>query len=78
MLHSVVGTINWQAPEVNDYQNKLRWFKFIFTKMWCENPHYTEKVDVYACGLIFWEVLMWSDDYPFGKLSDFQIYEKGL
>lgn len=59
MMHSVVGTINWQAPE-----------------MWCENATYTEKVDVYSCGLIFWEVLMWSNKYPYIEMKDFQIYER--
>jgi serine/threonine protein kinase len=59
-MHTVVGTINWQAPE-----------------MWVEQPTYTEKVDVYSCGLIFWEVLMWAKTYPFADLSDAQIYEKG-
>ena len=58
-MHTVVGTINWQAPE-----------------MWIDSPNYTEKVDVYSCGLIFWEVLMWSNAYPFGELTDAQIYDK--
>eukprot|EP00158_Paraphelidium_tribonemae_P004062 Partr_v1_DN26543_c0_g1_i2_m3389 putative TKL protein kinase len=58
-MHSVVGTINWQAPE-----------------MWADRPQYTQKVDVYSCGLIFWEVLNWSNKYPFGELSDAQIHQK--
>jgi serine/threonine protein kinase len=60
LMHTVVGTINWQAPE-----------------MWIDNPKYSEKVDVYACGLIFWEVLRWGKEYPFNELSDAQIYEQG-
>ena len=45
--------------------------------MWCDEPTYTEKVDVYSCALIFWEIMMWSKQYPFGDLKDFQIYEQG-
>ena len=60
-MHTVVGTINWQAPE-----------------MWLDKPQYTERVDVYSCGLIFWEILNWSNTYPFGELSDAQIYDKGI
>jgi serine/threonine protein kinase len=59
LMHTVVGTPNWQAPE-----------------MWTDEPNYTEKVDVYSCGLIFWEILMWSNQYPFSELTDFQIYEQ--
>ncbi|KAI3646076.1 hypothetical protein MP228_009004 [Amoeboaphelidium protococcarum] len=59
LMHSVVGTINWQAPE-----------------MWQNDPQYDEKVDVYSCGLIFWEIMTWAQDYPFNEMSDFQIYER--
>lgn len=59
LMHSVVGTLNWQAPE-----------------MWKNQPSYTESVDIYSCGLIFWEILQWGNVYPFDGLNDFQIYEK--
>ena len=59
MMHSVVGTLNWQAPE-----------------MWCEKPVYSEKVDVYSTGLIFWEVLKWDKTFPFDELNDFEIYQQ--
>jgi len=58
-MHTVVGTINWQAPEI-----------------WQNNPQYTEKIDVYACGLIFWEVLQWGKTFPYAEMTDYQIYEQ--
>ena len=45
--------------------------------MWEDDPQYTEKVDVYSCALIFWEVLQWSNKYPFADLTECQIYDKG-
>ncbi|KAG0288635.1 hypothetical protein BGZ96_007594 [Linnemannia gamsii] len=30
-------------------------------EFWTPNPIYTEKVDVYACGLVFWEILSWAE-----------------
>jgi serine/threonine protein kinase len=45
-------------------------------EMWKENPEYTEKVDVYSCALIFWEILEWSNVYPFPNMNDFQIFNQ--
>ncbi|CAG8449130.1 6174_t:CDS:10 [Ambispora leptoticha] len=45
-------------------------------EFWASNPRYTEKVDVYACGLIFWEILTWSEEgYPYQNFSEHQLYE---
>ncbi|KAI8354571.1 kinase-like domain-containing protein [Choanephora cucurbitarum] len=40
---------------------------------WSSNPSYTEKV--YACGLIFWEILSWGEyGYPFQDLTEHALY----
>ncbi|KAF9306473.1 hypothetical protein BGZ74_005629 [Mortierella antarctica] len=45
-------------------------------EFWTPNPSYTEKVDVYACGLIYWEILTWAEaGYPYHNLSEHQLYE---
>ncbi|KAF9095391.1 hypothetical protein BGX27_001289 [Mortierella sp. AM989] len=45
-------------------------------EFWTSNPRYTEKVDVYACGLIFWEILSWAElGYPYHNLTEHQLYE---
>ncbi|KAG1460942.1 hypothetical protein G6F55_003867 [Rhizopus delemar] len=42
---------------------------------WSSNPSYTEKVDIYACGLIFWEILTWGEfGYPYQELSEHALY----
>ncbi|OMJ24889.1 putative serine/threonine-protein kinase/receptor [Smittium culicis] len=57
-LHTICGTLNWQAPE-----------------FWSKNPVYTEKVDVYACALIFWEILKWTPGlYPYKNMKESEIY----
>ncbi|KAF7728128.1 hypothetical protein EC973_006643 [Apophysomyces ossiformis] len=44
-------------------------------EFWSSNPSYTEKVDVYACGLIFWEILTWGEfGYPYQNLSEHALY----
>jgi len=44
-------------------------------EFWTPNPSYTEKVDVYACGLIYWEILQWgAEPYPFHNLTEHQLY----
>ncbi|ORX82956.1 kinase-like protein [Basidiobolus meristosporus CBS 931.73] len=44
-------------------------------EFWTANPSYTEKVDVYACGLIFWEILQWAaEPYPYHDLTEHQLY----
>lgn len=42
MVRSLVGTVNWQAPE-----------------LWHAHPKYNHKVDVFACGAVYWEMLQW-------------------
>jgi mitogen-activated protein kinase kinase kinase 13 len=42
MVRSLVGTVNWQAPE-----------------LWHPHPKYNHKVDVFACGAVYWEMLQW-------------------
>jgi serine/threonine protein kinase len=42
MMRSLVGTVNWQAPE-----------------LWSPHPKYNHKVDVFSCGMVFWEILQW-------------------
>ncbi|KAG0012720.1 hypothetical protein BGZ81_001427 [Podila clonocystis] len=45
-------------------------------EFWTPNPRYSEKVDVYACGLIYWEILTWAEaGYPYHNLSEHQLYE---
>lgn len=44
-------------------------------EFWNEKPSYTEKVDVYACGLIFWEILQWgAASYPYHDMTEHQLY----
>jgi serine/threonine protein kinase len=40
VIRSLVGTVNWQAPE-----------------LWSPKPRYDYKVDVFSCGMVFWEML---------------------
>ena len=42
MVRSLVGTVNWQAPE-----------------LWHAHPKYNHKVDVFASGAVYWEMLQW-------------------
>ena len=42
MNRSLVGTVNWQAPE-----------------LWHAHPKYNHKVDVFASGVVYWEMLQW-------------------
>ncbi|ORE07501.1 kinase-like protein [Rhizopus microsporus var. microsporus] len=45
-------------------------------EFWSVNPSYTEKVDVYACGLIFWEIMTWGTcGYPYQDYSEHELYE---
>ncbi|KAK3815088.1 MAG: kinase-like domain-containing protein [Benniella sp.] len=45
-------------------------------EFWTPNPSYTEKVDVYACGLIYWEILSWGElGYPYHNFTEHQLYE---
>jgi serine/threonine protein kinase len=58
LVHTQVGTPNWQAPE-----------------MWIIKPSYTEKVDVYSCGLIYWEILQWAAvPFPYHDLTEHELY----
>ncbi|CAO3643129.1 unnamed protein product [Mucor fragilis] len=44
-------------------------------EFWSSNPSYSEKVDVYACGLIFWEILTWGMyGYPYQNLAEHALY----
>ncbi|KAJ1973071.1 hypothetical protein H4R35_004318, partial [Dimargaris xerosporica] len=44
-------------------------------EFWTASPCYTEKVDVYACGLIYWEILQWgSEPYPYHDMTEHQLY----
>jgi len=44
-------------------------------EFWTANPSYTEKVDVYASGLIFWEILQWAaEPYPYHDMTEHQLY----
>ncbi|KAG0007062.1 hypothetical protein BGZ80_005045 [Entomortierella chlamydospora] len=45
-------------------------------EFWTPNPSYSEKVDVYACGLIYWEILSWAElGYPYHNFTEHQLYE---
>ncbi|KAI8889246.1 kinase-like protein [Backusella circina FSU 941] len=42
-------------------------------EFWSSNPSYTEKV--YACGLIFWEILTWGAyGYPYQNMTEHALY----
>ncbi|KAJ2160834.1 hypothetical protein GGF46_001964 [Coemansia sp. RSA 552] len=44
-------------------------------EIWAVDPSYTEKVDVYACGLIFWEILQWNEgSYPYHEMNEHELY----
>lgn len=44
-------------------------------EFWTPNPSYTEKVDVYAAALIFWEIMTWGEaGYPYQAFSEHQLY----
>ncbi|ETW86121.1 hypothetical protein HETIRDRAFT_31970 [Heterobasidion irregulare TC 32-1] len=61
MVRSLVGTVNWQAPE-----------------LWHAHPKYNHKVDVYACGMVFWEMLQWhlpNKKFPWEGMNEHAIYE---
>ncbi|KAJ2807277.1 hypothetical protein H4R20_001346 [Coemansia guatemalensis] len=46
-------------------------------EFWASRPSYTEKVDVYACGLIFWEILQWNEGhYPYHDMTEHQLYSQ--
>ncbi|CAJ0634495.1 14506_t:CDS:10 [Entrophospora sp. SA101] len=45
-------------------------------EFWTPNPSYTEKVDVYASALIFWEIMTWAElGYPYQGYTEHQLYE---
>ncbi|KAI0053849.1 hypothetical protein FA95DRAFT_1480179 [Auriscalpium vulgare] len=61
MVRSLVGTVNWQAPE-----------------LWHAHPKYNHKVDVFACGMVYWEMLQWhlpNKKYPWEGMNEHAIYE---
>lgn len=61
MVRSLVGTVNWQAPE-----------------LWHAHPKYNHKVDVFACGAVYWEMLQWhlpNKKYPWEGMNEHAIYE---
>lgn len=60
MVCSLVGTVNWQAPE-----------------LWHAHPKYNHKVDVFAAGAVFWEMLQWHlpNKYPWEGMNEHAIYE---
>lgn len=46
-------------------------------EFWTAKPSYTEKVDVYACGLIYWEILGWGElGFPFQNMTEHVLYEQ--
>jgi mitogen-activated protein kinase kinase kinase 13 len=58
MVRSLVGTVNWQAPE-----------------LWHPHPKYNHKVDVFACGAVYWEMLQWhlpNKKYPWEVSPPYQ------
>ncbi|KAK7013551.1 kinase-like domain-containing protein [Favolaschia claudopus] len=62
MATSLVGTVNWQAPE-----------------LWCAEPRYDVKVDVYSCAMVYWEVLQWVlnvKTYPWAGMNEHYIYNE--
>ncbi|KAI6150654.1 hypothetical protein BKA82DRAFT_4118185 [Pisolithus tinctorius] len=61
MVRSLVGTVNWQAPE-----------------LWHAHPKYNHKVDVFSCGMVYWEVLQWhfpNKKFPWEGMNEHAIYE---
>lgn len=69
MIRSLVGTVNWQAPELwvphPRYVRPLRpWSSPATLTATPQN----EKVDNYSAGMVYWEVLQWHQQvkrYPF-------------
>ncbi|KIY43511.1 kinase-like protein [Fistulina hepatica ATCC 64428] len=64
MVRSLVGTVNWQAPE-----------------LWHAHPKYDYKVDVFSCGMVYWEMLQWclskeERKYPWEGMNEHAIYEE--
>lgn len=48
-------------------------------ELWCKQPQYNEKVDVWSAAMTFWETLQWYEDYksyPFEGMNEFTIYEE--
>ncbi|EIN07048.1 hypothetical protein PUNSTDRAFT_104507 [Punctularia strigosozonata HHB-11173 SS5] len=61
MMRSLVGTVNWQAPE-----------------LWSPHPKYNLKVDVFSCGMVFWEILQWhlpNKKFPWEGMNEHAIYD---
>ncbi|KAH7107693.1 hypothetical protein BKA62DRAFT_631308 [Auriculariales sp. MPI-PUGE-AT-0066] len=61
MVVSLVGTVNWQAPE-----------------LWHAHPKYNYKVDVFSCGMVYWEMLQWhlpQKRYPWEGMNEHAIYD---
>lgn len=47
-------------------------------EIWEKKPSYTEKVDVYAVGLIFWEIMQWSvEPYPYWNVPENDLVADG-
>ncbi|EJD53204.1 kinase-like protein [Auricularia subglabra TFB-10046 SS5] len=61
MVVSLVGTVNWQAPE-----------------LWHPHPKYNHKVDVFSCGMVYWEMLQWhlpQKKFPWEGMNEHAIYD---
>ncbi|GBE81813.1 hypothetical protein SCP_0401860 [Sparassis crispa] len=61
MVRSLVGTVNWQAPE-----------------LWHPHPKYNHKVDVFSCGMVYWEMLQWhvlNKKFPWEGMNEHAIYD---
>ncbi|KAG2202866.1 hypothetical protein INT46_007546 [Mucor plumbeus] len=73
LMHTHCGTPNWYSHKnkANDFILKCN--SKTAPEYWSSNPSYTEKI--YACGLIFWEILSWGEyGYPFQELTEHALY----
>ncbi|KAL9545686.1 hypothetical protein PS6_008097 [Mucor atramentarius] len=77
LMHTQCGTPNWQAPEFwsskPSYSEKVDISNCTSSKLLTHFLYL--QVDVYACGLIFWEILTWGMyGYPYQNLAEHALY----
>ncbi|KAJ7874334.1 kinase-like domain-containing protein [Mycena olivaceomarginata] len=49
-------------------------------ELWKTPPKYNHKVDVFSCGMVYWEILQWHrqvKQFPWEEMNEHAIYETG-